>query len=241
MDFEGISDYCKEKNWSSFLQSADDISVLASKVQTLSPPPTKSQPLLRKSPKKAGVPDPKKVFQDKENCNGNRSISSSNKKKKKTEDVTKGKILSQKLAQSREDTVRLQEELQQKDVQLLETRCLANRKSTELNEMTDFVSTLQDLSRGISSGGTVNGQLDICPEFAEIVKSCTSRTKPDQEEKFELQAALKKNEMEVVTLTEHITQMLETLASQGNVIDGLKNLTLGFEQLIGEKDKVSYI
>ena len=244
--FDGTSDSgldLMKENVASTFDNKRDSQQLANKGQVLSTP---SKQVGGGAKARVSVPDQKYVFQDKKNFEGKRSIDSSKKKKNKKEKDVEGKIvLRQKLVKSQKLIVGLQDELKQKDEQLLKRQTMADAKDHELKEMSDFMTTFQDLLQEMAGDWTEAEQLNISVDM----ENSSSSKKPSDVAAADARKDKNRDASEV-TSKEHekeatITQLQESLASQGSLIESLKILNVDSEntmssltQLIHEKDQV---
>eukprot|EP00579_Thalassiosira_antarctica_P013559 CAMPEP_0201936000 /NCGR_PEP_ID=MMETSP0903-20130614/36627_1 /ASSEMBLY_ACC=CAM_ASM_000552 /TAXON_ID=420261 /ORGANISM="Thalassiosira antarctica, Strain CCMP982" /LENGTH=487 /DNA_ID=CAMNT_0048476585 /DNA_START=34 /DNA_END=1494 /DNA_ORIENTATION=+ len=232
----------KEDITTSIFGNKRDIQQLANKGRVLRTP---SKQVVGGLKARVLVPEKKGVFQDKENVEGKRTIESSKKKKKKKEKDVEGKIvLRQKLAKSQKLIVGLQDELKQKDEQLLKRQTMADAKDHELKEMSDFMTTFQDLLQEMAGDWTDAEQLNISMDM----ENSSSSKKPNDAAAADAREGKNRDALEV-TSEEHekeatITQLQESLASQGSLIESLKILSVDSEktmssltQLIHEKDQ----
>ena len=234
----------KEDITASIFGNKRDIQQLANKGQVLRTPSKQVGGGLKA---RVSVPEKKCVFQDKENVEGKRRIESSKKKKKKKKEKdVEGKIvLRQKLVKSQKLIVGLQDELKQKDEQLLKRQTMADAKDHELKEMSDFMTTFQDLLQEMAGDWTEAEQLNISVDM----ENSSSSKKPSDVAAADARKDKNRDASEV-TSKEHekeatITQLQESLASQGSLIESLKILNVDSEntmssltQLIHEKDQV---
>ena len=176
----------------------------------------------RKSPNSSVLGMIKFVFTDKENDRPNNNIKNtaaadSSNKKDKDNTFRKAVVTSQKHIKE------LQNELKQKDKEILESQVMASTKEKELKELSSFISTtltevLKDMSRSTSGSGPLL-------EMKNVLESMSGNN-----------GGRRLNEQ---------NELLNLLESQENVIKSLKHINEESERtvhellhLMSEKDQV---
>ena len=174
------------------------------------------------SPSSSALGMIKFVFTDKENARPNNNIKNttaadSSNKKDKDNTFRKTVVTSQKHIKE------LQNELKLKNKELLESQVMASTKEKELKELSSFISTtltedLKDMSRSTSGSGPLL-------EMKNVLESMSGNS-----------SGRRLNEQ---------NELLNLLASQGNVIESLKHINEEsgrtvheLMQLMAEKDQV---
>lgn len=174
------------------------------------------------SPSSSALGMIKFVFTDKENARPNNNIKNttaadSSNKKDKDNTFRKTVVTSQKHIKE------LQNELKLKNKELLESQVMASTKEKELKELSSFISTtltevLKDMARSASGG-------DSLSDMKNVLESMSGNS-----------SGRRLNEQ---------NELLNLLASQGNVIESLKHINEEsgrtvheLMQLMAEKDQV---
>ncbi|KAL7549207.1 hypothetical protein ACHAWF_012471 [Thalassiosira exigua] len=222
-DTQKNQDLCKENVNNSFITKSD-VKQLLGKAQSL------HNPSNMQGVSKVSAPEMKYVFQDKENFEGRRSIDL---KKKK---ICESKVHSQRLAKSEKRVELLENELRKRKGQLLECRNLARKKDKEIDDMTQFVSTLQDLLREMSGdAATVTAQLKSPLKLSPVETKALGKATENGDD-------LKENDIHY--LKESISQLQQSLIGNASQIETLKSLNSdtmksmsNLTHLIKEKDQ----
>ena len=150
-----------------------------------------------------------------------------NKSKNRKNRDDEGIVLRLRLANSQKCISGLRDELGRRDEQLLESRTAADEKVRELEEMTEYLSSVQGLLREMGAGSE------------DAAKSAAD----DRGEENSVSGATTPKEH--VQRGTTIAQLQESLASRGNLMESFESLNVHYErtvssltQLIHEKDQV---